>query len=165
MFYLYINIFWKKNLINTNLKVSFVFLITFFLPQLLLGQSSLNVTLLDNWHDPQIISNSSEAKYNDCWGYVQSGIEYAILGSTEGIHIFTIQQDDTFQFLHFVEGMFPSTTVIHRDIKIYKKYLYTVCDEGNSSLQIIDLSNFEKGIYFVRIQNGDKIHTERIIKQ
>ena len=122
------------------MKTRFIILVTILLPQILLGQSSLNVTLLDNWQDPQLISNSSETKYNDCWGYVQNGIEYAILGTTEGTHIFEIAENNTFKFIDFVEGKFSSTSVIHRDLKIHKNYLYSVCDEGISSLQIIDLS-------------------------
>ena len=121
----------------------------FILPQLLLSQSSLNVTLLDNWHDEQLISSSTEVRYNDCWGYVQNGIEYAVLGSTEGIHIFRINNDNTFQFIEFVDGRFPSNTVIHRDIKIFKNFLYAVCDEGESSLQIVDLSNLPNSVSVV----------------
>ncbi len=104
-----------------------------------IGQNRLNITFLDNWHSDTIISNSSEAKYSDCWGYEKDGKEYALLGSTEGVHFFQIE-DDKFKFLDFIPGRFSSTSVIHRDLKVYKNYLYTVCDEGESSLQIIDLS-------------------------
>lgn len=141
MFYLYINIFYKNYHFYSSLKIVFICLTLLISAQLSLGQSSLNISLLDKWHDSQIISNSSEAKYNDCWGYVQNGIEYAILGSTEGIHIFEITNDDSFRFIQFIEGKFSSTTVVHRDMKIFQNYLYTVCDEGESSLQIIDLSS------------------------
>ena len=160
MFYLYINIFWKKNQFNINLKIISLFLITLFLPQLLLGQSSLNVTLLDNWQDAQIISNSSDTKYNDCWGYVQNGIEYAILGTTEGTHFFEIKEDNTFKFLDFVEGKFSSTAVVHRDIKVYQNYLYSVCDEGFSSLQIIDLSYLPDSVSVVNENDSvfSKVH-------
>ncbi len=103
------------------------------------GQSSLNVKLLDHWHSDTIISNSSEAKYSDCWGYEKDGIEYAFIGSTEGVHFFKIE-NNRFKFIDFIQGRFSSTSVIHRDLKVYKNYLYTTSDEGESSLQIIDLS-------------------------
>jgi len=149
MFYLYINIFWKNSLLSITLKAKILFFLTFSLGQLLNGQSSLNVRFLDNWHNEQIISNSSEVRYNDCWGYVQNGIEYAVLGSTEGVHFFKIKDDNTFQFIQFIEGKFPSTAVVHRDLKIYKNFLYAVCDEGQSSLQIIDLSGLPNSVTVV----------------
>ncbi|MCO4813878.1 MAG: hypothetical protein KC454_04155, partial [Flavobacteriales bacterium] len=128
------------------MKATTLFLLIFLLADVLSGQSSLNITLLDNWQDEQIISNSSEVRYNDCWGYVQNGIEYAVIGSTEGIHFFEIKNNNTFEFVDFVEGKFSSTAVVHRDIKIYKNFLYTVCDEGQSSLQIIDLSGLPNSV-------------------
>ena len=149
MFYLYINIYWKNYLFSITLKAKILFVLTFLLAQTLSGQSSLNVTLLDNWQDEEIITNSSELRYNDCWGYVQSGIEYAVLGSTEGIHFFEIKDNNTFQFIEFIEGKFSSTAVVHRDIKIYNNFLYAVCDEGESSLQIIDLSGLPNSVTVV----------------
>ena len=62
---------------------------------MLFGQDHYNVELLDNWQDSSLVSNSSEAKYNDCWGYEQNGIEYALVGSTEGIHFLKINDDAT----------------------------------------------------------------------
>ena len=128
------------------MKATTLFLLTILFADVLSGQSSLNITLLDNWQDEQIISNSSEVRYNDCWGYVQNGIEYAVIGSTEGIHFFEIKNNNTFEFVDFVEGKFSSTAVVHRDIKIYKNFLFTVCDEGQSSLQIIDLSGLPNSV-------------------
>jgi choice-of-anchor B domain-containing protein len=110
------------------------------IPVLLFGQDHYNVELLDNWQDSSLVSNSSEAKYNDCWGYEQNGIEYALVGSTEGIHFLKINDDATLTEVDFVRGKFSSMSVVHRDMKVFKNYLYAVCDEGASSLQVIDLS-------------------------
>ncbi len=101
---------------------------------------SLNITLLDNWHDPTLVINSSGVRYNDCWGYVQNGVEYAIAGSTEGTHFFRIGDDNRLYEVDSVLARYPNPGVIHRDIKTYRNYAYSVCDEGVSSLQIIDLS-------------------------
>lgn len=125
------------------------------------SQSKKNIELLDNWQNPNLISNSSNVKYNDCWGYTANGIEYAIAGSTEGTHYFKINEERKFEEIDFVPGKFVSMSVIHRDIKTYKNYAYTVCDEGESSLQIIDLSYLPDSVHvaaendtsFTRVHN------------
>jgi choice-of-anchor B domain-containing protein len=43
-------------------------------------------------------------------------------------------------YLDFAPGKYQSQYVEHRDFKVYGDYLYGVCDEGTSSLQIFDLS-------------------------
>jgi len=121
------------------LRSTFSILVIIFVQFTLLGQSSLNVNFLDNWRTDTLLSNSSEARYSDCWGYEKDGIEYAFIGSTEGIHFFKIT-DNKFEAIDFIAGRYSSTSVIHRDLKTYKNFLYSVCDEGESSLQIIDLS-------------------------
>jgi choice-of-anchor B domain-containing protein len=105
----------------------------------LFGQDKLNIELLDNWFEDSLITNSTLARFSGCWGFVYKGKEYAVIGSTEGTHFFKIENDK----LHpagFVEGKFNSSMVVHREFKTFQNYLYSICDEGNSSLQIIDLS-------------------------
>jgi len=123
----------------------FIFLTHFFV----FPQSKKNVELLDNWQNPALISNSSKVKYNDCWGYTANGIEYAIAGSTEGTHYFKINGQNKFEEVDFVAGKFVSMSVIHRDIKTYRHYAYAICDEGESSLQIIDLSYLPDSVHVV----------------
>lgn len=125
-------------------------IISFFLmlPLISLAQS-FNITLLDNWQNDSLLVNSSEKRYNDCWGFVQNGQEYAVLGSTEGVHFFRITDENTFEFLDDVEGVYQSSTVVHRDIKYHNGYVYTVCDEGNSSLQIIDVQYLPDSAHLV----------------
>lgn len=95
--------------------------------------------LLDAWNDTSIIQGPENARFNDVWGFEQEGSLYCVLGSTEGAHFFEISNDQL-TFIDFEPGRFQGSTVIHRDYKTYKNYLYAVCDEGISGLQIFDLS-------------------------
>lgn len=119
------------------------------------GQDFRNVELLDQWTDDGIIVSTSKARYNDCWGFVHNGEEYAVIGSTMGTHFFKITENDQFEPLHFIQGAYSSTLVIHRDFKKYKDYLYAVCDEGPSNLQIIPLSDLPNSIPLVKEVNTD----------
>ena len=111
-------------------------------------QSSLNVLFLDNWKSETIVATSDSLKYSDCWGHESQGREYAMLGSTEGVHVFEIV-NDKFEERDFVVGNYSHPSVIHRDIKIYDHYAFTVCDEGTSSLQIIDLQYLPDSVHVV----------------
>lgn len=124
-------------------------LIFLLFPTLAFGQGSFNVQILDNWFEDTLMHNSTDVRFNDCWGYTQDGQEYALAGSTEGTHVFKISDDGQFETIDFVEGNFASTMVIHRDIKTYLNYAYVVCDEGESSLQIIDLSYLPDSMHVV----------------
>lgn len=112
-------------------------------------QTSLNMELLDRWHQDSLINNSSEVRYSDCYGFVWNGKEYAVAGSTEGTHVFEITSDNLFVPKGFVRGRFSNTSVYHRDYAVYQHYLYAVCDEGVSSLQIIDFQYLPDSIHLV----------------
>ena len=116
----------------------------------LFGQSFHNMTLLDNWHQDSLISNSSKVRYSDCFGFTQNGKEYAVIGSTEGTHVFLINEQDQFIPKGFVKGRYSSTFVQHREYAVFKNYLYAVCDEGVSSLQIIDLHYLPDSIHLAK---------------
>lgn len=130
-------------------------------PSFVFGQESKNVTLLDQWAADSLMTNSLEMRYNDCWGFVNKGQEYAVAGSTEGTHFFLIDEQNQFVPVAFVKGNFAHPSVIHRDFKTYRNYVYSVCDEGLSSLQIIDISDlpnsvtlaYEDSINFARVHN------------
>lgn len=109
-------------------------------PTVAFGQDSKNIELLDHWSEDTLLVNSTLARYNDCWGFVQNGKEYVVAGSTEGTHFFEITDENKLRHADFVKGNYSSSLVIHRDFKTYGNYLYSVCDEGLSSLQIIDVS-------------------------
>ncbi|MCH2231000.1 MAG: choice-of-anchor B family protein [Crocinitomicaceae bacterium] len=113
------------------------------------GQLSYNIELLDNWSNDTLTHNSSEVRYNDCWGIVHNDQEYAVTGSTEGIHFFRITNNNKLEHVDFVEGRFNDMSVVHRDIKTYSHYVYAVCDEGESSLQIIDFSYLPDSVHLV----------------
>ncbi len=114
------------------------------------GQSSQNMTLLDNWHQDSLISNSSKVRYSDCFGFTQNGKEYAVIGSTEGTHVFWINDQDQLIPKGFIKGRYSSTFVQHREYAVFKHYLYAVCDEGVSSLQIIDLQYLPDSIHLAK---------------
>ena len=141
---------------NANL-----FILIFLSPLFAQSQISKNIELLDNWQDNSLMVNSSQVRYNDCWGFVKNDQEYAIAGSTEGVHFFGITESDRFEQLDFVSGKYSSSMVIHRDIKVYGDYAYAVCDEGESSLQIINLSYLPDSVHlevendstFARVHN------------
>lgn len=104
------------------------------------SQESKNITLLDNWRNYKLIQYTNGPQYNEVWGFVENGKEYAVAGSTEGTHIFDITDENKLEELDFVRGEYSNVNVVHRDYHDYNGYLYAVCDEGESSLQIMDLS-------------------------
>jgi choice-of-anchor B domain-containing protein len=113
------------------------------------AQTSLNMELLDRWHQDSLINNSSKVRYSDCYGFVWNGKEYAVAGSTEGTHVFEIAANNTFIPKGFIKGRFSDPSVYHRDYAVYQHYLYAVCDEGVSSLQIIDFQYLPDSIHLV----------------
>lgn len=117
---------------------------------LLNGQESLNMTLLSHWSQDSLISNSTEVRYNDCYGFTWQGKEYAVAGSTEGTHIFAIEDNHQLTPKGFIRGRFSDMSVYHRDYAVYNHYLYAVCDEGVSSLQIIDFQYLPDSVHLVK---------------
>lgn len=116
-----------------------VFLLSMICTLQLSAQDFENVTLLDNWNNDSIPTLSYEGiRYNEVWGFVQNNEEYAALGSTMGTHFFRLTDDDQIEEVAFVPGAFQGE-VIHRDYHDYEGYLYAVCDQGASTLQIMDL--------------------------
>ena len=100
-----------------------------------------NVTLLSQWSDPSLPPvYDGESVYNEVWGITKDGIEYAIIGSRMGTHIFRVNASNQLVEIDFVMGKHTGSDAIHRDYHDYQNYLYAVCDEGPSSLQIMDLS-------------------------
>jgi choice-of-anchor B domain-containing protein len=113
---------------------------------------SYNVELLDSWTDTTRLKGAEDAYFSDVWGFEYNNTNYAALGSTEGTHIFKIVDKKLIE-IDFERGKFSSPQVQHRDYKTYKNYLYGVCDEGSSSLQIFDLSTLPDSIHKVYDSN------------
>ena len=99
--------------------------------------------LLNTWFDNSLIpTNSYNGRYNDVWGYAQNGREYAIIGSTAGVHFFDVTIPEAMEHVEaaFVPGVAQGGQLVHRDFKNFENYLYVVADEGQSTLQIVDMS-------------------------
>jgi len=112
----------------------------------------LNMSLLSTWDDNSLPTNwvGPTCSFNDCWGYVDSlDREYAFIGSTMGTHIFDITNATNPVLVSYQQGREASGNVVHRDFKTYQHYLYGVCDEGNSSLQIFDLKYMPDSVHKV----------------
>lgn len=104
------------------------------------AQTSMNMDSLFNWQDETLTPSSGHhSTYNEIWGYAKNGAEYAIIGSTAGTHIFDVTIPATSIQVAFVEGAVTGDGVVHRDFHDYDDYLYIVGDEGQGTLQIVDL--------------------------
>ncbi len=128
------------------------FLFILFFHITVFGQDSFSVRLLDNWRDTSIIKATENARFSDVWGFDYKADQYAVLGSTEGSHFFKIANDKLIE-IDFHKGAFSSLLVEHRDYKKHKNYIYAVCDEGNSTLQIFDLQYLPDSIHKVYDNN------------
>ena len=124
-----------------------VFLL-FVFPSFLSAQIK-NVTLLDHWSDSTLISNSSQVRYSGCYSFSKAGHDYAVIGTTEGLHIFQITIDKSLTFIDSIKGNYISSQAITREYAHYNDFLYAIGDEGDASLQIIDLSNLPDSVSLV----------------
>lgn len=112
-----------------------------------MAQQALNVKLLGQWNDTSNIRvNSLNQRYNDVWGFVWNNKEYAVIGSTEGVHIIDVQ---SLKQVAFQPGNANGPTIVHRDYKVFKHYLYAVGEEGLAKLQVFDLSYLPDSIHLV----------------
>ncbi len=144
-------------LTNNILIFNFLTYFTFFS----FGQEYHNCNLLDRWYSDTLLTNSSKVRYSGCWGFVINNKEYGVIGSTEGHHFFELTDDNKFKFIDFVPGRFISSQAITREYKTYHNYLYASGDEGDGSLQIIDLNYLPDSVLLVAdIQNTEigKVH-------
>jgi len=112
-----------------------------FMSFTLLGvsQDAKNVILLDVWNDTTIPIATEDARYSDLWTFETPTGLYCAAGSSQGVEILQIENQE---LRHVASGAaaFQGFTVIHRDYKTFQNYLYAVCDEGTSTLQIFDTS-------------------------
>jgi len=103
------------------------------------AQHSDNIRLVAHWNGEDVPFFGS-AKYNDVWGFTVNGEEYGCIGSTEGTHIFSLPENHLIKEVAYIPGRFQGS-VVHRDFAFHEGYLYAVCDQGSSSLQVIDVQN------------------------
>ncbi len=114
-----------------------------------MAQGTANVELVYQWKDESIVGSAAyNNAYNETWGFVQNNHEFAVIGSTEGTHIFDVTDTENISQVAFIEGAITGPIIIHRDYHDYNGFLYIVADEGPSTLQIVDISDlpnsFEK---------------------
>jgi len=132
------------------MKQLFTFILMFMLIDGVMAQDSLNMSLLYNWNDPSIPPTSAfNNPYNEVWGYAANGREYAIIGSTMGTHIIDITDIGDVVEVDFVPGAAQGAGIVHRDFHDYAGYLYMACQEGQSTLQIADLSYLPDSVHVV----------------
>ncbi len=119
------------------------------------GQQSENIKILGHWDQADIPDNNGNtAKYNDVLGFVVNGEEFGAMGSTMGTHIFHLPINNEITEVGFIPGGFQEF-VTHRDMAFYDGYLYSVCDQGTSSLQIIDVRELPKSVELVLEDNSE----------
>lgn len=94
------------------------------------------------WNDSTLVGSFFHNNiYNEVWGFVQEGREYAVIGSTDGTHIFDVTDTTNIYMAEYIPGAVQGGMVVHRDYHDFNGYLYIVCDEGPSTLQIADLTH------------------------
>lgn len=129
--------------------------ISLFLPLVLSvtvsAQDSLNVRKLFHWDDPTIPAGTTDFQnqYNDVWGYAADGREYAFLGSSLGVHVFDVTDPVNTVLIDQVPGRFSGVGVTHRDYKVFGHHLFATCDQGASSLQVMDLQYLPDSLHVV----------------
>ncbi len=131
--------FSKRPLIFAPMKVYYVLL---FLISSLYGFSQgEEATLLGQWQDSTLVGSFAHKNaYNEIWGYAIPEHEYAIIGTTKGTHFIEVTNPQAPEEVFFIPGKDQGGIIIHRDYHDHEGYLYAVSDEGNSSLQIIDMN-------------------------
>jgi choice-of-anchor B domain-containing protein len=97
--------------------------------------------LLGQWNDSTLVGSTwYDNTYNEVWGVAVNGREYAVVGSTAGTHFIDVTDPNAPEQVQFVPGAAQGGGIIHRDYHDYGNYLYAVCDEGPSTMQIMDIS-------------------------
>lgn len=113
-------------------------------------QAQTKLELLGHWRDPDIPGSAAyDNAFNEAYGVVVNNREYAVIGHTLGTSFIDITDPKNLKEVARVPGKFNGPGVIHRDYDLYGCFLYAVCDEGSSSLQIIDFSDLPNSIKVV----------------
>ena len=143
-----------KNIFNIFLLLA--------LPVLLSAQAQ-QATKLGQWDDPSIVGSAAyNNRYNEVWSVAVNGHEYAIIGSTKGTHFIDVTNPAQPFQADYIPGKTQGPSVIHRDFKTYKHYIYGVCDEGQSSLQIMDVSTLPDSVRLVSNSSSIIVTTHNI---
>lgn len=130
------------------MKYYFFLILALYTAQVNSQNSYKNVEFLDVWTDSSFAAAPENIRFNDLTGFYYNNQAYAVIGSSIGSHIVRIE-NNRLNFVDFVPGKYQNIIVEHRDYAVYKNYLYTSCDEGTSSLQIIDFSYLPDSVSLV----------------
>lgn len=114
-----------------------IFFLVFPVP--VFSQDSHHVFLNGQWKDISIPTTTDGSVYNDVFGFEWNGNKYAAIGSTVGTHFISVNGSSLVEN-DVVAGKYFSSIVTNRDVFFYDRYIYSICDHGTSSLQIIDIS-------------------------
>lgn len=91
--------------------------------------AQLNVELVANLDYDDVL--------NDIWGYVNpAGVEYALVGTTEGFSIVSLEDPTNPVELQFI----PGQSTVWRDIKTWGNFAYVVSDNATEGILIVDMS-------------------------
>lgn len=137
------------------MKKLFYTLLLFCLPGFLMAQAE-EANLLYNWQDSTlVINNWPGGRYNEVWGTYINGREIGIIGSTAGVHFIDVTDPAAGHEIEsaFIPGAAQGAIMIHRDYHDYDGYLYTVADEGASTLQVIDMHQLPDTAFVVYDSN------------
>ena len=107
-----------------------------------LNSQAIQGKLLGTWSDSTLVGSTAfDNTYNEIWGIVANGVEYAVIGSTMGTHFIDVSDPSNPNNILTIDGGTTGASIIHRDYHDLNGYLYAVADEGQqSTLQIMDLS-------------------------
>lgn len=112
----------------------------------LLFLSLISATALDAQLNTTLLSRVVyQQDLNDVWGWTDStGIEYALVGTTTGVSIVSLENPEDPHRVAFVPGDFS----IWRDLKTFGHYAYVVADQPGSEdgVLVIDLSNLPESV-------------------
>ncbi len=129
-------------------NIFYFFAVMLSLPALVCHAQEID--LVFHWEDPTIPGSAEyNNAYNEVWGLVVEGREFAVIGSTMGTHIFDITDIANVDSVAFIPGKVTGPAIIHRDYHDYNGLLYIVADEGISSLQIVDISQLPESVEVV----------------
>lgn len=132
-----------------------ILLLSMFTALTVIHAQTPQATLLGRWYEDTLVGSSAyNNTYNEVWGFAMEGREYAIIGSTAGTHFIEVTEPTQPEEIMFFPGKAQGKSIIHRDYETYHGFIYAVCDEGQSSLQIIDIRQMPDTAFIVYDSNN-----------
>ncbi len=119
------------------------------------------MNLLGTWTDTNLATNAGGYTFSEVFGFEIKGVEYAVIGSTQGTHIIDITNPSATVEVDFIPGKYRGN-VTHRDFDVHNGFLYMVCDQASSSLQVADLSYLPDSVHVVYDNNNLVVRSHNI---